>query len=79
MTALVQAKVEKPEERIVRLETRQDQTDTAISIMMNLVERLVRVEERQQALSRIVYGAIGVLVTIEVGGILYVLQSFAGG
>ena len=63
-------------ERLTRLETQQEQTMNAIIQLTGLVERLTRVEERQQGLARIVYGAIAMLVTIEVGGVLYVLQGF---
>lgn len=66
-------------ERIIRLEAQQKTQETTIARLVDLVERVTRMEERQQALSRIVYGAIGVLVTIEVGGVLYVLQQLAGG
>ena len=66
-------------ERLMRLETQQEQTMEAIRQLTGVVERLTRVEERQQGLARIVYGAIGTLVTIEVGGVLYVLQRLAGG
>ena len=66
-------------ERIMRLETQQKQNTQDISLLAAVVERLTRVEERQQALARIVYGAIGVLVSVEVGGVLYVLQRMTGG
>ena len=66
-------------ERLMRLETQQEQQGAAISYLTGIVERLTRVEERQQSLARIVYGAIGALVTINVAGVLFVLQRFAGG
>ena len=66
-------------ERLMRLEVQQEANMRAIEQLSHLVERLTRVEERQQSLSRIVYGAIGVLVSIEVIGITYVLQRMTGG
>ena len=66
-------------ERLMRLETQQEGNMQAIVQLTGVVERLTRVEERQQGLARIVYGAIGTLVAIQVGGVLYVLQRFAEG
>ena len=66
-------------ERLMRLETQQEQQGSAISDLTGIVERLTRVEERQQSLARIVYGAIGALVTIQVAGVLFVLERFTGG
>ena len=66
-------------ERLMRLETQQEGNMQAIIQLTGVVERLTRVEERQQGLARIVYGAIGTLVAIQVGGVLYVLQRFAEG
>ena len=65
-------------ERLTRLETQQEHDMQAIVQLTGVVERLTRVEERQQALARVVYGAIGALVTIQVGGVLYLLQRLAG-
>ena len=42
-------------------------------------ERVTRLEERQSSIQRIVYGAVGTLVMVEVGGIMYVLQRFTEG
>ena len=62
----------------MRLETQHERTLQSIADLTHVVERLTRVEERQQSLARIVYGAIGVLVAVEVGGVMYVLQQMAG-
>ena len=66
-------------ERLMRLETQQEQNVQTILQLTSVVERLTRVEERQLGLARIVYGAIGALVAVEVGGVLYVLQRLTGG
>ena len=66
-------------ERLMRLETQQEQNMQAIVQLTSVAERLTRVEERQQGLARVVYGAIGTLVAIEVGGVLYVLQRLTEG
>ena len=38
------------------------------------IQRITRLEERQNHLQRIVYGAIGILVTLEIAGVIYVLE-----
>ena len=40
----------------------------------SIIQRITRLEERQSNIQRIVYGAITVLVTLEVAGVFYVLE-----
>ena len=44
---------------------------------LDVMERITRLEERHGNLQRIVYGAGGALVTIQVASILYILQRLA--
>ena len=44
---------------------------------LDVMERITRLEERHGNLQRIVYGAGGALVTIQIASILYILQRLA--
>ena len=53
--------------------------DDFLKVRQEYVERIVRLEERLGFVQKIVYGAIGLLASAEVAGIIYVLQKTTGG
>ena len=61
-------------ERIASLETRADRRDKDVDMLTNLIERMVRVEERQIADRKVIWGAVGIVVLIETGGIIFLLE-----
>lgn len=48
--------------------------DNKSDYRVKMSERIVRLEERQSNLQRIVYGAIGVLISVEIAGVFFVLD-----
>ena len=73
--------------RITTLEDKYTEINTKLDTLIagqseryeSLLIRVVKLEERQMNLQKIVYGAIGVLVSLEMAGLMYVLQRVAEG
>ncbi len=66
-------------ERLTRLEIQQEANVASIQALSGIVERLTRVEERQQSVARFVYGGGALLGTAIVAIVVYLAQLVIGG